>query len=424
MIRYDTVVIGAGLAGLTTACQLARANQKVLLVASGAGALLLSSGCIDVLGFQPADSMQPVKNPLSKLNDFLAEHPAHAYRFTGRENIEAGLEMFLQLVGYGSLDYRGTATRNWLLPSTAGALHPTCLAPASMVNGELSQGGRMLIVGFSQFRDFYPALISENLNEQKLGVRSASLIVDAPAPCADKRNVTPIELARAFEMPEFRRQVVRAVKNKSKGYSRIGFPAVLGIEQHMEVMADLKEQLGKTVFEISTLPPSVPGRRLFDVLRRVFLQAKGRLIIGSNVVGGSILNGRATQIQIETASRLKTIQAENFILATGGIFGGGIQTDADGRIWEPIFGLPIIACSDRHNWFAQSLLSPEGQPVAGYGIHINQKLNPVNGSSTPVAENLYIAGANIAESYWIRGRTGNGVALATAAAIVKQIRRD
>ena len=425
MSRYDTIVIGAGLAGLTTACQLVQANQKVLLVTHGLGALLLASGCIDVLGFQPADSRAPLKNPLSKLDDFLAEQPDHPYRFSGKENIQAGLATFQKLVQHDSLDYQGTADHNWLLPSPAGAVRPTCLAPASLARGELSQGGGMLIIGFRELRDFYPALISQNLNEQNLGVQTDSLTVDLPPiPIADDMNVTPIELAHVFEEPDFRGQVVNIIKAKSRGYDRIGFPAVLGIERHAEVVADLEKQLGKTIFEISTLPPSVPGRRLFERLRQIFTQAGGRIIIGSKVIDGTIEDGRVAQIRFETANRPKIVKAQNYVLATGGIYGGGIQTDADGgegKVWEPIFGLPVAANSNRHRWFARGFLDPKGQPFAGYGVRVNQQLNPVNGNNTPVAENLYVAGATIAGADWTRGRTGEGVALATAATIVKQI---
>jgi anaerobic glycerol-3-phosphate dehydrogenase len=38
-----------------------------------------------------------------------------------------------------------------------------------------------------------------------------------------------------------------------------------------------------------------------------------------------------------------------------------------------------------------------------------------------VAENLYVAGAVIAGSEWTRGRTGEGIAVATAAAITEHI---
>jgi glycerol-3-phosphate dehydrogenase subunit B len=414
-----------------TACRLAQANKNVLLVASGIGALLLASGCIDVLGYQPVDSRTPVKDPLSNLDAFLADNPEHPYQFVGRENIEAGLEAFRQVVLDGSLEYRGVPNRNWLLPSAMGAIHPTCLAPTSLTNGTLDTEDKMLVVGFRELRDFYPALISQNLNAQGLGVAADSLTLGAPEPVSGQMNITPIELAQAFEKADFRQRVVKAIKtkaikDKSKNYRRIGFPAVLGIKKHAEVLAHLEQELGKTVFEISTLPPSVPGRRLFDVLRHAFEQAGGRLIIGSKVVDGTIEDGRVTQIRFETSNRLRTITAKNYVLATGGIFGGGLETDAGGHVWEPIFGLPVSASPNRHHWFATSFLAPEGQPVARYGVKVNAHFNPVdpnsiNGYQPVIAENLYISGSLIAGSDWVRGRTGDGVALASAAAIVKQI---
>ncbi|MCB0195635.1 MAG: glycerol-3-phosphate dehydrogenase subunit GlpB [Anaerolineae bacterium] len=422
MSRYDVVVIGAGLAGLTTACQLAQAQKKVLLVSTGGGALLLASGCIDVLGFQPATSKQPVTDPLGKLDAFLAEAPDHPYNIVGKANVQTGIETFWEIIHNSTaLEYWGAADKNWLLPSAAGAVHPTCLAPTSLANGELTKGGKMLIVGFRELRDFYPALITQNLNEQDLGVEAASSVINAPEPLAKNMNITPLELAKAFERSDFRRKVVQSLQGQSKQFNRIGFPAVLGLKQHAEVLADLERMLGKTVFEISTLPPSVPGRRLFEGLKASFLQAGGRLIIGSKVVEGLIENGRVSQIQMETANRLRPLTAENYVLATGGIYGGGIQTDLDGQVWEPIFGLPVESDSNRHTWFSERFLSNAGQPVSQYGIQVNEKLNPVDSNKTPIAENLFIAGATIAGADWTRGRTGDGLALATAATITKQI---
>jgi glycerol-3-phosphate dehydrogenase subunit B len=420
MSRYDVVVIGAGLAGLSTACQLAQRKQRVLLTATGIGALLLASGCIDVLGFQPADSTEPVKNPASKFDDFLAERPDHPYGIVGQVNLEAGVQAFLDLVNQNGLNYQGSLTRNWLLPSAAGAIHPTCLAPTTLTKGELSTGESMLIVGFSQLRDFYPTLISQNLNEQEL-TKTEACLIDVAIPRASKMDATPIEVAHAFEQADFRRQVVNAVKSKSKGYNRVGFPAMLGLEQHRDVVADLEKGLGKPVFEISALPPSVPGRRLYEALKRVFLQAGGRLIIGGKITDGTIERGRVTQVRLETVSRLKPIQAQHFVLATGGLFGGGLEAHQDGRVTEEIFGLPVAAETNRHKWFNRHFISPRGQPVFNYGLKVNLHLNPINGGDTPLAENLYAVGAILAGSEWAHGRTGDGLALATSAAVVKQI---
>ncbi|MBC8076584.1 MAG: FAD-dependent oxidoreductase, partial [Chloroflexales bacterium] len=45
---YDTIVIGAGLAGLFSALALAEAGQRVLVLAKGQGATHWSTGCVDV----------------------------------------------------------------------------------------------------------------------------------------------------------------------------------------------------------------------------------------------------------------------------------------------------------------------------------------------------------------------------------------
>jgi glycerol-3-phosphate dehydrogenase subunit B len=234
-------------------------------------------------------------------------------------------------------------------------------------------------------------------------------------------NVTPIELAHAFESADFRRGVIKAIKDSAKGYDRIGFPAVLGLKQHPEVMADLQKGLDSPVFEISTLPPSVPGRRLYELLKQVLIKAKGRLIIGSKIIDGAIEDGRVSQIRMETVIRPKTLKADNYVLATGGIFGGGVQTDADGQVWESIFGLPVVAETNRHKWFARDFVSPEGQPVDHFGVRVNSQLNPVDENNNPLAENLFVVGASIAGAEWIRGRTGDGVAVSTAAAAAKTI---
>jgi glycerol-3-phosphate dehydrogenase subunit B len=282
----------------------------------------------------------------------------------------------------------------------------------------------MLIVGFKELRDFYPALISQNLNAQNLPLTTEALVLDAPAPATNKVNITPLELAKVFENKDFRSRLVSLIRPRLKSYARVGFPAVLGLAKHNEVIADLEKQLGVPVFEISTLPPSVPGRRLFEALRHRLLSLGGRLIIGSKVHDGVIEDGQVKYIRLETSNRLRTITANNYILATGGIYGGGVQTDSDGgegRVWEPIFGLPINANTNRHTWFAKGLLAAEGQPVSSYGITVNPKLNPVNGTNKALAENLYVVGSQIANSNWVIGRTGDGVALATATAAVNHI---
>src|SRR5436305_14853391 len=73
---YDTVVIGAGLAGLTAALRLAEAGQRVAVLAKGVGATHLAPPTIDVLGYAGG----PVDSPAQALPEFTAANPEHPYR--------------------------------------------------------------------------------------------------------------------------------------------------------------------------------------------------------------------------------------------------------------------------------------------------------------------------------------------------------
>ncbi len=453
MPTYHTIVIGAGLAGLTSAAYLAQAGRKTLLISGGIGALALASGCIDVLGYQPADSKTPLDSPLQGIPAFLKDHPDHPYHLLGAAGVRAGIDAFLQITNYElrTTSYRlnqkpetqdlKPETRNWFLPTPAGAVHPTALAPASLAAGELRAGGKMLIVGFNELRDFYPALLCDNLNAQNLGVTATALNLDAPPPAAGRWDITPLQLANIFEGAEFRRQVINALKKAAQSVDRVGFPAVLGLRRHAEVMADLERSLGKPVFEISTLPPSVPGRRLYEHLKDVFLKAGGRLLIGSKVLDGAIENGRVTHIRHQTVTRPKPLRAEHYILATGGIYGEGLEVPPPlregqgegedsaakqpypnaGGIREPIFNLPVTAPPNRADWFGEDLFLPQGHGLRGAGIRVDERFNPLDARGAVIAKNLYVVGSMLAHVNWIQGRTGDGVAIASAFNVAKQI---
>ena len=56
---------------------------------------------------------------------------------------------------------------------------------------------------------------------------------------------------------------------------RVGFPAALGVADGAAAHGELEAALGRRVFEVPTLPPSVSGIRLFEALRGVFGRPAG-----------------------------------------------------------------------------------------------------------------------------------------------------
>ncbi len=62
----------------------------------------------------------------------------------------------------------GDLERNYLLPTAAGALRPTALPQAIMVEGECTAGKKAVFVGLRQLKDFWPELIAGNVARTEL----------------------------------------------------------------------------------------------------------------------------------------------------------------------------------------------------------------------------------------------------------------
>ena len=258
--KNDVLVVGAGLAGLTAVWQLATQQKKARLVSKGWGATHWHSGCIDVLGYYPIDESQPVESPGVTLAKLIADQPEHPYALVGVAGVEEALTMFQTLCAEAGYPLHGSLDKNWLLPSAVGTFRPTCLAPETMIAGDLRRDDPMLIVGIKQLVDFYPNIVAENLVKQ--GVEAAHLMLDMPK-LAQRNFNTPVSIGSMMEQPSFRSDLVRFIKPKLGKAKRVGLPAVLGRYPSLTIKNDLEKQLGVPVFEIPGLPPSLPGLRLY-----------------------------------------------------------------------------------------------------------------------------------------------------------------
>ncbi len=184
-----------------------------------------------------------------------------------------------------------------------------------------------------------------------------------------------------------------------------------------ETRQRLAEALGATIFEIPTLPPSVPGLRLYHALRRAIVDQGGRFTLGPRVTGLQTNDGRVTGVLAETAAngRPRLIPADAVILATGGLFGGGLDSDYQGRVWETVANLPVANVPPLGEWFTKPLLSSQPQPIHAAGLLTDADLRPLDANGHAIAPNLYAAGRLLAGySPVVEGST-EGVDIATGA---------
>jgi glycerol-3-phosphate dehydrogenase subunit B len=414
---FDLLVIGAGLSGLMAAHAAARAGLTVRVVAKGLGAHHWSAGTVDVLGYPPGRE-ERARRPLEQTQALADTHP---YKLLAAGELAESLHRFATLSAEAGLPYRGAAIPgdNLLLPSPAGAMRPAYLAPTAQLAGDLNRSEPMLIVGFQGLRDFYPALIAENLRKQGLPARAVFLPL---ALLTDRRDSSIVHLAQALDDPARRQRLGGELKKLVGSGERVGLPAIVGMVDHAAAFTHLQQEAGAPIFEIPTLPPSVPGIRLFKALRRHLESLNVRVEAGMEAIGFEADDqGRIRWIETETSARPLKHRARNFLLATGGILGGGIDSDHTGRIWETIFDLPLTIPPDRSRWFRAQFLDPAGQPVFRGGAPVNRQFQPVGADGTPAFANLWACGGILAGADPIRERSVEGIAISTGIAAANDI---
>jgi glycerol-3-phosphate dehydrogenase subunit B len=397
---YDAVVIGAGVAGLTAAVRLAEAGARVCVVAKGVGSTHLAPGTVDVLGYAP----ERVEEPARALPGFVAERPEHPYALLGVESIAPALDWLTERVAGGpkpGYRYVGGLERNLLLPTALGVARPSALVPETMAAGEVREGRPYCIVGMRVLRDFHAALCADNLARAGMAARGIAVEVEIGRPEANA-----LGLARRFDDPAFRAEFAARLAPELRDGERLGLPAALGIRDPHGAWADLERRLERPVFEIPTLPPSVPGMRVYDVLTKALRAAGGRLVVGSEVVGAERDGERVTALRAHASGHDVVYGARWVVLATGGFASGGLVLGSDWVTREAVLGLSLrgVPGPGEPRYGADYF---GDQPMARAGVAVDSTLRA---SGT---ENVLVAGAALAGAEPWREGSGEGIAFAS-----------
>ncbi len=417
VLTDDVLVIGAGPAGLLAAWVAHQRGAQVRVLASGIGTTHVSPGWIGVLD---ADG-----DLHAALAAWRAAHPAHPYAVVGEQALDGGIAALREVCAPAGITYLGDFAGNFRLPTALGAVIPAALVPESFAAGDTRRAEAMLIAGPAGWRDFYPSLCADNLARR--GIRAQSATFDLPEMAAASRfDLTPVGLARLFEQAEVRERVAALIKPRLDGAARVGLPAVLGLAHHTPAWQDLQDRLGVPVFEIPTLPPSVPGMRLYNAFKAALTQAGVPILLDMTAVRGITAEdpkglsrplgsgGRATGVVVPNVVREATYRADTIILATGGLYGGGITSNHRGEMREAVFDLPLHVPGELGAWFDAKFLSEPGHSVHYAGVRVNSRLQPVDGAGHIVLDNVRVAGRLLAGySPLVEGST-EGVWLATS----------
>ena len=113
--------------------------------------------------------------------------------------------------------------------------------------------------------------------------------------------------------------------------------------------------------------------------------------------------------------------ASNYLLATGGILGGGFSSDATGKVWDVVFDLPLSVPQDRRQWFQSKFLDERGHPIFNGGVEVDEAWQPVDAAGKVTYQNLWAAGGLLAHADPIRERSLEGLAIVTGMAAAESI---
>lgn len=406
-MRFDTVIIGGGLAGLVCGIRLQKAGKKCAIVSSGQNAMHFSSGSFDLLGKLPDGT--PVEDPIKAIPALGNEHP---YSILGADTVERYAAEAVDFFNGCGVPVYGDAHKNTWRITPTGERKPAWLKLSDFSPFETQDskvGEKILIVNILGYLDFNTKFLADSFEKNGSKCRIVSLKLEE----MERLRKNPSEMratniARVMDRDEVWEKAVAQVKEYLKDEDTVVLPAVFGLKNG-SVIEKIRESISvKTVF-ISTMPPSVPGIRSQMQLKAEFEKAGGRFFLGDSVIDAEY--DEAGEVKSVGTANFGDIRlyADNFVLATGSFFSKGLVATPE-KVTEPVFGVDLMINEGRENWFDRNFWKK--QNYISFGAAVNENLNvSVEGKTIT---NLYAAGSIIGGYNALYEGSGGGVAIVTA----------
>lgn len=417
-MKFDCVIIGGGISGLTCGIRLAAEGLSCAVISAGMSALHFSSGSIDLMGFDETGAT--ITRPLEYLESFVGSRPSHPYARCGVDTIREALLFFTDALKAEGLDVGGNGERNHFHITSLGTIKPTYLSQESVFNETFravpGSAMRVAVLNFEGYRDFYPEMAINNLKRledfRKVEFVTGRLVF--PDYGDSERNpfeYRSIDIARIFDTEKYLPDLARQIKKAADGASVAGIPGFLGINNYKKHLAAIREMSGVGLYEIPTLPPSILGMRIDNALKSRFAALGGVFIAGDRVIGGPVSGGKLQCVYTKNNGS-SPIEARDYVLSAGSFFSGGLTADS-AAVSEPVFGLKTRHPSDRRDWRSEKFFSPATHPFLEFGVETDGLLRPALNSSGAPVENLYCTGAILSGYNPVREGSGSGVAIST-----------
>ena len=408
-MKYDVVVMGGGLAGLLCGIRLTQSGLSCAMVSAGQNALHFSSGSLDLLTHLPDG--QIAEKPLTMLGELKSQAPFHPYSLMGENHVAELARMAESILQQTGIRLKGSCEENHYRITPLGHKRMTWLSPESVPTVGLHQkmdASKIAVVGIEGFLDFQPQMVADEL--QREGIQASAHYVHLPL--LDRLRENPsefraINVARWLDRPENMAQIVEEISPLIADAEAVFMPACIGLDSE-QPMLELQKRLGKQLYLLPTLPPSLLGIRLHEMLLRQFRRQGGIVMPGDKVTSVNYAEGRIASVQTRNHGDI-SLKAKHFVLATGSFFNNGLIAEFD-RVYEPLMNLDLCEISERAKWTNKEFFA--SQPYMAFGVKTDEKLRAQKAGAA--IENLYVAGAVLGGFDPLTQGCGAGVSMISA----------
>lgn len=411
-MKYDVVVIGAGMSGLIAAAKASENGKKVLLVSQGRGAVNLSSGCVDILGYSPVQENVCITNIPENLKLLISKSPEHPYAKVGFKKIMESITYFKKITQEMGYPYFGDGTTNYFMPTGMGNVRPTALIGPTMADGDVTKAGERLIVGFNQLSDFYPRLIADKMNLMRSRLNNNGTWKSVTIDLEFDRVLSTLDLARWLEVEENFHKFIQKIKGIITPNISLGLPAVLGTNYSSALFQKIINELQCPVFEIPVGQPTLSGVRLYNMMLDYVKKVGVQVRLGVPVIQIDVKKEKGMTVILKTPGRNTKVSCAKLVMATGGVYNKGLMSNQNG-ISESIMNLPVIS-KETNNYTNDKLITCQQQPYAFAGVSVAADLRPVIAGKVPDEHrNIWVVGRSLAGYDPVVEKSGLGVAIAT-----------
>lgn len=417
-MHNDVIIVGTGMAGLISAINIGKAGKKVSVISMGKGVVSIGSSVVDFLGY--VNKKRITDNPFNHLSELDSNHP---YNLIGADTIKEAFTQFVEILKKHNIEYHfNDDYTNRYAISVMGTVKPTFITTKASDASILKDAKKVLFVGIDNIKDSQPRLAVEQFKKSKIFPNKdvGFAIIKNPIENAHRAQ-NSLDLSRHADSDKGFEWLKSELLRVKVDFDVLVIPPILGVSNFNKNYDELKK-LGINVLECVSMPPGVGGQRIEEALLKEARSLNVTFIENCHIRSAKVEGNKCINIAsnpgVREGDKDTIYSADNYIMATGGVIGGGINSTPT-KVYESIFNIEIEN-TDKIEDRADKLFIGTHE-FAKYGVKVNNKLKAINNSNDEILSNVYFAGNTLSGYDFPTEKSGYGVAISSGYAAAKNL---